>query len=238
MTDVPMSAVPMSVGPITDVPTADVAAFDVDGTLTDRDCVGPFLRRVGGLRAVVAAPARRPLASLRAALQRDRDRLKEIVVGGVLEGRSTADVEAAGTDFAEHTLVDWLRPDTVARLRWHQRSGHRVVLVSASLRVYLEPLGRRLDADAVLCTDVERIGDRFGRRLAGGNCRGPRKAQRLRTWLDDQGCGGARLWAYGDSAGDREMLAMADHPQLVRRLQLDAAPSDCDTAPVDRDLRR
>ena len=29
-------------------PLPDVAAFDVDGTLTVRDCVGPFLLRVGG----------------------------------------------------------------------------------------------------------------------------------------------------------------------------------------------
>ena len=216
----------------------EVAAFDVDGTLTDRDCVGPFLRRVGGLRALAASPVRRPWPVLRAAVQRDRDALKEIVVGGVLDGRSITDVAAVGADFAEHVIVDWLRPDTVSRLRWHQRSGHRVVLVSASLRAYLEPLGRLLGADAVLCTDVERIGDRFGRRLVGGNCRGARKAQRLAAWLGSSALDDARLWAYGDSDGDREMLAMADRPEFVRRVQLTAAPRGNDGVSDDRDRRR
>ena len=29
--------------------------------------------------------------------------------------------------------------------------------------------------------------------------------------------GDYELWAYGDSAGDRELLAMADHPTLLTR---------------------
>ena len=44
-----MSAVPANCDP----PRRVVAAFDVDGTVTTRDCVVPFLRRVGGDRGVV-----------------------------------------------------------------------------------------------------------------------------------------------------------------------------------------
>ena len=39
------------------------------------------------------------------------------------------------------------------------------------------------------------------------------KAARLRHWLDGAP---AEVWAYGDSRGDRELLAMADHPVLIR----------------------
>ena len=45
--------------------------------------------------------------------------------------------------------------------------------------------------------------------LEGGNVRGPEKVRRVREWL---GAGEVELWAYGDSAGDRELLAAADHP--------------------------
>jgi phosphatidylglycerophosphatase C len=51
-------------------------------------------------------------------------------------------------------------------------------------------------------------------RLDGLNVRASQKALRLAEIL---GPGPVELWAYGDSAGDREMLAMADHPTLVGR---------------------
>ena len=69
-----------------------VAAFDVDGTLTRRDCVRPFLQRVGGRAGLVRALVRRPWRTLSAAARRDRDAVKEIVVGGVFAGRQVADV--------------------------------------------------------------------------------------------------------------------------------------------------
>jgi phosphatidylglycerophosphatase C len=49
-------------------------------------------------------------------------------------------------------------------------------------------------------------------RLDGPNVRAGQKALLLKEVL---GPGPVELWAYGDSAGDREMLAMADHPTLV-----------------------
>ncbi len=204
---------------------ADVAAFDVDGTLTVRDCVRPFLVRVGGWGGVAAAFARRPLATVGAAARRDRDAIKELVVGGVLRGKSVAQVEALGEEFAEHVHADWLRDDTLARLRWHQRMGHRIVLVSASLSPYLRPLGRRLGVDDVLCAEPRREGDRFVDGLDGANCRAAEKVRRLEAWLRARDLADATVWAYGDSAGDRELLARADHPLLVSGVTVPAVPA-------------
>lgn len=203
---------------------AEIAAFDVDGTLTVRDCVAPFLAEVGGRRGVVAAFARRPVASVGAAIRRDRDRMKEIVVGGVLGGRSIDRVERIGEEFAARVHASWLRDDTVARLRWHQRMGHLVVLVSASLSPYLRPLGRRLGVDDVLCAEPLRSGDHFGAGLDGANCRAAEKVRRLDEWLAHRQLGDAVIWAYGDSDGDRELLARADHPLLVKGFRVPSEP--------------
>ena len=119
-----------------------VAAFDVDGTLTTRDCMRPFLERAAGRYRIATSVLRRPLATVSAALGRDRDRLKEIVVGGSLGGKLISDIDAIGEQFAQHVHVNWLRVDTLRRLRWHQRAGHRTVIVSASLAPYLRPLGQ------------------------------------------------------------------------------------------------
>jgi len=202
-----------------------VAAFDVDGTLTRRDCVVPFLARVAGRRALLAASLRNPWLLLSTAAGRgNRDRLKELVVGRVVRDRAHADLEALGQQFAVEQIARWLRPDTVMRLRHHQRLGHRVVLVSASLGPYLHPLAHEVlgGIDAVLCTELEV--DEVGRctgRLVGSNCRGPEKRRRLSGWIDGRR---AVIWAYGDSAGDEELLAMARHATRVGRRPIPDEP--------------
>jgi phosphatidylglycerophosphatase C len=196
-----------------------VAAFDVDGTLTTGDCVLPFLRRAAGRRLATTPLARS--GALAAALERrDRDRLKELSCAS-LAGLEADDVDRLGVAFAREVATGGLRPDTSARLRRHRELGHTVVLASASLDPYLRPLGELLGVDDVLCTTLERSADGLlTGRLGGRNCRGPEKARRVRELLAAQGLQDAELWAYGNSADDAPMLALADHPIRVGRAPL------------------
>ncbi len=202
-----------------------VAAFDVDGTLTSRDCVRPFLQRVAGTAGLVVAVARRPLASIAGLARRDRDRLKEVVVGGVYRNRMVDDVATHGQVFAEIIERSMLRADTLSRLRWHQQMGHRTVLVSASLRSYLDPLARSLGVEHVLCTDVAADGGRYSHMLRGPNCRAAEKLVRLRALLATHDMSDAEVWAYGDSDGDRELLAAADHATWVKDVVITRVPA-------------
>jgi phosphatidylglycerophosphatase C len=187
-----------------------VAAFDFDGTLTKRDSLLPFLAAVCGPVAVGLAMGRlSPQLALMAAGRADRDDTKERLLGRLLAGRPAGGVEAAGARYADR-LATSLRPDIVERLRWHRESGHELVLVSASPTVYLEPLGAQLGFAAVLATRLEIAADgTLTGRLDGGNCRGPEKVTRLRAWLGTREP--TEVWAYGDSAGDDDLLAFADH---------------------------
>jgi phosphatidylglycerophosphatase C len=76
-------------------------------------------------------------------------------------------------------------------------------------------VARDLAITHLLCSELERddTGSCTGR-LRGANCRGPEKALRLRTLFGDTE---VELWAYGNSSGDDEMLALAQHPVRVRR---------------------
>lgn len=213
-----MYSLDRSVSPL-DPPPTTVAAFDVDGTLTTRDCVTPFLRELAGARLATTL-ARHPLTVARALARRDNDTLKEVACTA-LAGLGAAEVSARGAVYARQIRGAWMRPDTLARLDRHRALGHAVVLVSASLEPYLEPLGALLGVDAVLCTRLEVGADgRLTGRLDGRNCRGPEKADRLRSWLDEHRLRGASVWAYGDSRGDRELLALADHAELVKGREL------------------
>ncbi len=203
----------------------EVVAFDVDGTLTVRDCVFPFLLRAGGAgrmaRAVLGHPVR--LASL--VLRRDRDGLKAHFVRECLAGLDAAVVSGLGAEFASFVASGWIRSDTAAELRRHQDDGRVVVLVSASLSPYLEPLGEILEVDAVLCTGLEERDGLLTGELDGPNCRGDEKVVALLRWAGEAGIShdGWLTVAYGDSSGDNEMLAFARRGVNVSRSEVVAA---------------
>lgn len=200
-----------------------VAAFDVDGTLTTRDCVAPFLYRTARFKALLAL-LRHPGQVAVAVARHDRDTLKTIVCRA-FAGMDAGAVNAAGEGFAEEIERRWLRPDTLARLRRHMELDHRVLLVSASLEPYLSPFGRNMGVSGVVCTRLEH--DAHGTltgRLDGANCRGPEKVRRLEDWLGANGLADAVVWGYGNSAGDDALLVRADHPVRVGRKPVSPEP--------------
>ena len=198
-------------------PSRPLAAFDLDGTLTRRDTLMPFLlRTVGAGRAygAVAASAL-PLARAVALGGTHRDSAKAAVLRRVLAGVPLAELAQAAESYADHVVAAGLRPDVRARVDWHRAEGHELVLVSASPELYVTPIGRRLGFDDVLATRLEVDADgRLTGRLLGANCRGPEKVARLREWRRD---GLVLAYAYGDSSGDREMLALARTPLRIGR---------------------
>jgi phosphatidylglycerophosphatase C len=193
-----------------------VAAFDVDGTLTVRDCVVPFLARMSGGRTGLARRlARHPLTLAAAIARRDRDAVKAAATRAALTGLPSERVADEAHAYAGLIASSWLRPDTAGRLAWHRAAGHRVVLVSASYEVYVAPLAARLGVEAIATRLGTAPDGTLTGALDGPNCRGAEKLTRLRVWQSAVGAEGAELWAYGDSAGDDEMLAAADHPVRV-----------------------
>ncbi len=214
-----------------------VAAFDFDGTLTGGGSVWRFLSAMRGRRAVAAAVATlAPRLVAAALLGGDHaDRAKEALFTRVLGGLALADVERDAAAFGSEHLRRRGRQDMLQRLAWHQRQGHRTVIVSASPALYLHAVAQELGVDAVVATRLAvGVDGLLTGCYDGRNCRGAEKIGRLRHYMaasalrDGDGAaaapttegGGASdaaatdaepfLWAYGNSAGDRQLLAAAD----------------------------
>jgi phosphatidylglycerophosphatase C len=187
-----------------------VVAFDFDGTLTRGESFFRFLAfATPWPRFIVNMLLSLPALVLFMCRVISNEDVKVNILKRFLSGRRLSDVTTLATQFATKRIPKTLRPEVVAVLRSHQKQGHTCILVSATLALYLTPWAQHMGFDGVLATElaVDRQGRLTGE-LTGANCYGPEKAARIQAHF---GCQRIKA-AYGDSDGDREMLAMAESP--------------------------
>lgn len=185
-----------------------LVAFDFDGTLTTRDSFTAFLKwRAGTWRWAIGCLRLFP-AVVSYLFHRNRGKLKAAAVREFLRGVPADKLETEARAFAELHAVQLFRPDAVASWRRWRAKGARTLIVSASPEAVVAPFARGLGADVLIATklsvdDAGRVGTGFD----GLNCRGKEKVRRLQEVFGPD----VRLTAaYGDTDGDREMLAIAD----------------------------
>lgn len=187
-----------------------VALFDFDGTITHRDSLLPFLWQLfGPLKLVGYGILMSPLLLGYVLRLIPNGIAKERLLGRMLGGMAMSRLHEEAQHFAREAMPQLVRPESAERIAWHQSQGHRVIIVSASLELYLKPWAAALGIDEVLATRLAEERGRAAGRFDGVNCFGLEKAQRIRDYLGD--VDGMELYAYGDSRGDREMLALAEH---------------------------
>ncbi|NWA24808.1 HAD family hydrolase [Pseudomonas gingeri] len=188
-------------------------AFDFDGTITTTDSLRDFVRyQVGNRRFLIGGLLVLPWLVGMATGLCERAEAKARFLAVTLRGRTQVELEAAAARYAAERLPTLIRPEMLERIEEHKRLGHRLVLVSASPTLYLGHWAQAAGFDAVLATQLEFRDGRFTGRLASPNCWGPEKVRQLQQWLGD--ARGRVLFAYGDSRGDQEMLAFAEHGWL------------------------
>ncbi|HVB71060.1 MAG TPA: HAD-IB family hydrolase [Acidimicrobiales bacterium] len=202
--------------------TPVVAAFDLDGTLTTGGSVFRWLRVVAGDRVAYEAALRLGLPLVNGALRSGTaaDQAKERLFRALLAGRDLDQVTAVSRFFILAHLAAHRRNEVVARLEWHRARGDDVVIVSASPQIYVDVVAEQVGADGAIGT---RLAVDTGGRLTGGydglNCRGEEKLRRTREWMSQREYDRTpEVFAYGNSRGDRRLLASADHPFDVGRL--------------------
>ena len=191
-------------------PGQPVVAFDFDGTLTVRDSFTAFLKWRAG-RARYAVGLLRLLPALVAYLfHRDRGRIKAKAVAEFLKGVPKEKLEADARDFARQFSRSLLRPDAVAAWKRWRTQRVRLVIVTASPDVVVGPFARGLGADVLIGTQLAYDAQgRVSGAFSTPNCRGREKVVRLKERFGPE----LRVKAaYGDTSGDREMLAAAEIP--------------------------
>lgn len=184
-----------------------LALFDFDNTVTICDTYSRFLRRVATPKRLAQARWNVTpwLLGYRAGLVSAAS-IRARVTRLAFHDRDATEVSRHGEPFARDVLPLLLRPDMMRRIEWHRSRGHTLVMVSASLDLYLAPWCAHHGLE-LLCNRLEQdaAGRLTGRYLDGDI--GPDKAPRIRARYDLADF--ERIHAYGDSREDRPMLALA-----------------------------
>ncbi len=186
----------------------NLALFDFDGTITRKDTFTDFLffaanwkRLVSGFILLAPVFLCYKLGIISAS------RARQIAYFYAFKGQTFEYIRSMGLKYAESVIPKYVKSEALKRIEWHRSQGHNIVVVSASIDVYLKPWcdKNRLD---LICTSFEVDKGILTGKYLHGDCSGKEKAKRIKEKYDTKSY--KIIYAYGDSSDDSEMLDMAD----------------------------
>lgn len=186
-----------------------LALFDFDGTLTFKDSLGDFISfSIGKRKMVSGGIVLLPTLVSYALGLMNNSNAKQRVLKYFFAGMSIEKMHLLGQSYAAERLPNILRQAGLEKIKWHQKQGHKVVIVSASSDLWLKPWTDALGVD-LIATQLEVEGGKMTGCYAGENCHGQEKvrliqaAYNLATFEE--------IYAYGDTSGDKPMLGLANY---------------------------
>lgn len=199
-----------------------LAIYDMDKTITRRPTWTRFLVHY----AQQQAPWRLALLPMAGALAAghplrliDRVQLKQATHRLLIGARTPpARLARAADSFARRERQRGLFPAALARIAVDRAAGYRIVVATASHRFYAEAIGALIGADAVIATEAQRdVAGNILPRLAGDNCYGAAKLDRVTAWLAAEGIARGEAWVrfYSDHISDAPTLGWADEGFVV-----------------------
>ncbi len=198
----------------------DLAIYDMDRTVTRRATYTPFLlhcalRRSPWRLLLLPLVVGSMLAYVAKAI--DRGRLKEINHRLLLgHKRHPAELQPLIDGFAAATLAGNIRPGALRAIARDKAEGRRVVMATASYRLYATAIAERLGFDDCIGTfSIIGLDERVHAKIDGQNCYGPAKLVMIEEWLEKSGLDRGKVRFYSDHASDAPVFEWADEAVAV-----------------------
>ncbi len=142
-------------------------------------------------------------------------RMADIMIS-FYRNRKLADFKAGANEFYFDYLKPHLAPRVIDKLEFHKKKGHIIVIVSGSIRYYLEPAAKDLGIQHLVCTDLEENSHRLLTGKAIGQvCIGNYKKELTLKLVDELNIDLENSYAYGDNQADIPLLKMVGNPVVV-----------------------
>ena len=182
-----------------------IYAFDFDGTLTTKDTLIEFIRYAKGSMALGLGFMRYAhlLVLMKIGLYPNY-KAKQKVFAHFFKDTTLDDFNALCKAFAASSS-HLLRPNAIEAINQAIKEGSEVLIVSASIDNWVQPFFPQVK---VVGTQIEVIDGKLTGRFISKNCYGQEKVNRILSLYPNRH--DYHLTAYGDSRGDKEMLAFAD----------------------------
>ena len=185
-----------------------VSLFDFDGTLTTLDPLPAFIGlAVGSWRMLVGFGLFLPLIVLMTLHLYANGRTKERLFAHFFKGMTLETFDAHCQSFAKNN-AHILRPLGLKAIETSLQRGENVLIVSASITNWVLPFFSKLPQVKVIGTQIAVKEGKLTGRFASPNCHGAEKVRRVEHLFTPREL--YYITAYGDSQGDKEMLAYAD----------------------------
>ena len=182
-----------------------IYAFDFDGTLTTKDTLIEFIRYAKGSMALGLGFMRYAhlLVLMKIGLYPNY-KAKQKVFAHFFKDTTLDDFNALCKAFAASSS-HLLRPNAIEAINHAIKEGSEVLIVSASIDNWVQPFFPQVK---VVGTQIEVIDGKLTGRFLSKNCYGQEKVNRILSLYPNRQ--DYHLTAYGDSRGDKEMMAFAD----------------------------
>lgn len=189
-----------------------IYCFDFDGTLTTSDTLLEFIKYAKGTsRFLMVFLMYSPLLVLMKLHLYPNWKAKQQIFAHLFAGMRIEKFDALCRSFAEESQ-HLLRPKGITLMHEALVAGAQVFIVSASIDNWVRPFFdiRNLKGVQVLGTQIEVEDGKLTGRFKSNNCYGKEKVHRITEVLKSFERSEYEIEAFGDSRGDKEMLAFAD----------------------------
>lgn len=186
----------------------NLVLIDFDGTTTTTDSLADFIQyAVGKPTYYMGLLTLCPLLAAYVLKFIPNHIAKEKFLAHFFKGWDADYFKKLADRYAREQIDEITRPQAIEKIRWHQNQGHKVVIVSASMECWIKGWCEKNDVD-LIATRLEIKDGKLTGKFATRNCYGIEKANRVRETYDLSQYD--HIYAYGDSHGDKELLALAD----------------------------
>lgn len=184
-----------------------IVFFDFDGTITKNDTLLDFVKFSVGIRKyfiglLLLAPI---LIAFKLKLIPNHI-AKEKFISYFFKGFNAERFKKIANQYSLEKIDLIVNNQAMEKIKWHQKRGHKIVVVSASMECWLKAWCDKYQLD-LIATQLEIKNNNLTGRFKTKNCHGKEKVNRIKEKYDISAYD--QIYAYGDSRGDKEMLELA-----------------------------